>query len=110
MPSSKAASACTGVCMAKMTPFRSYMVTVTAAAETAILGTLQMKGGVITYIMVRLVKGSNQACRSASRCALLTPSHPETCVSPHSGSHMCLQPAIHRTRKAAMAQHYRESC
>ncbi|DBA68444.1 TPA: hypothetical protein ACH3X2_013739 [Trebouxia sp. C0005] len=45
----------TGVCMAKMTPFRSYMVTVTAAAETAILGTLQMKGGVITYIMVSAV-------------------------------------------------------
>ncbi len=45
--------------MAKMTPFRSYIVTVTVAAETAILGTVQLKGGVITYIMVRLVKGSN---------------------------------------------------
>ena len=38
--------------MAKMTPFRSYIVTATVAAETALLGTVQLKGGVITYIMV----------------------------------------------------------
>ena len=52
-PCSKGASACTGVGMAKMTPFRSYIVTSTVAAETALLGTVQLKGGVITYIMVR---------------------------------------------------------
>ncbi|DBA95223.1 TPA: Na+/Pi symporter, variant 2 [Trebouxia sp. C0006] len=45
----------TGVGMAKMTPFRSYIVTSTVAAETALLGTVQLKGGVITYIMVSAV-------------------------------------------------------
>ena len=38
--------------MAKMTPFRSYIVTVALAANVAILGTVQLKGGVITYIVV----------------------------------------------------------
>lgn len=35
-----------------MTPFRSYIVTVTVAANLAILGAVQLKGGVVTYMMV----------------------------------------------------------
>ena len=35
-----------------MTPFRSYIVTAALAANVAILGTVQLKGGVITYMVV----------------------------------------------------------
>ncbi len=41
-----------GVCLAKMTPFRSYIVVASVAGAVAILGTFQMKGGVITYVIV----------------------------------------------------------
>ncbi|KAL0049305.1 hypothetical protein WJX82_010880 [Trebouxia sp. C0006] len=45
----------TGVCLAKMTPFRSYIVVASVAGAVAILGTFQMKGGVITYVIVSAV-------------------------------------------------------
>ena len=39
-----------------MTPFRSYIVVASVAGAVAILGTVQMKGGVITYVMVSFFK------------------------------------------------------
>ena len=38
-----------------MTPFRSYIVTAALAANVAILGTVQLKGGVITYMVVSVL-------------------------------------------------------
>ena len=35
-----------------MTPFRSYTVTASVAGAVALLGIVQLKGGVITYVIV----------------------------------------------------------
>ncbi len=47
-----------------MTPFRSYIVVVSVAGAVAILGTIQMKGGVITYVIVSFLTlpGVSKAC------------------------------------------------
>ncbi|KAL3131921.1 Na+/Pi symporter [Trebouxia sp. C0009 RCD-2024] len=42
-----------GVLLAKMTPFRSCLVILNAALALVILGELQLKGGVLTYAIVR---------------------------------------------------------
>lgn len=71
-----------------MTPFRSYIVTAALAANVAILGTVQLKGGVITYIVVStlteytdiahkptlcitvLASGMERTCQSITSCGM----------------------------------------
>ncbi len=47
-------SVCAGVQLAKMTPFRSAVVMAYTAVSITILSLLQLKGGVITYVIVSL--------------------------------------------------------
>ena len=52
-------SVCAGVQLAKMTPFRSAVVMAYTAVSITILSLLQLKGGVITYVIVSM---RNPAC------------------------------------------------
>ena len=54
--------------MAKMTPFRSYIVTAALAANVAILGTVQLKGGVITYIVVNALTEYTHRAHKPTLC------------------------------------------
>ena len=47
-------SVCAGVQLAKMTPFRSAVVMAYTAVSITILSLLQLKGGVITYVIVSM--------------------------------------------------------
>ncbi len=70
--------------MAKMTPFRSYIVAASVAGAVAILGTVQMKGGVITYVIVSFLTG---LCVSKA-CNLCFPIMHDVCadiMTVHSG-------------------------
>lgn len=49
---SSGVSVCAGVQLAKMTPFRSAVVMAYTAVSITILSLLQLKGGVITYVIV----------------------------------------------------------
>ncbi len=52
-------SVCVGVQLAKMTPFRSAVVMAYTAVSITVLSLLQLKGGVITYVIVSM---RNPAC------------------------------------------------
>lgn len=43
---------CTGVQLAKLTPFRSFVVTTIAALTLTIMAILQFRGGAVTYVIV----------------------------------------------------------